>query len=236
MKAGSYQYDENFAEEVELRDGTRVTLRTIRPSDRTLLAEGFKHLSSESRYMRFFGVKAELTEDDLNYLTDVDGVKHFAIGAVSIDELGREQGLGIARFVRFESEPDSAEPAIAVIDELHGLGIGTALAHCLVEAAEERGVRRFRVEFLAGNERLKELIESAMADIPGAAMNVCAEAGTMHAEIELPAPGREPRPRSRKAMRYLMGEVAKGSLVAKLSRDAKPHGQLNAKAPSRTDN
>ena len=229
MKAGSYQYDDEYAEEVELRDGTRVRLRTIRSRDRLLLAEGFKHLSSESRYMRFFGVKKELTAKDLDYLTDIDGVNHFAVGAVRVDEVGREEGLGVARFVRFDAEPDRAEPAIAVVDEMQGLGIGTALAHCLVEAAEERGIRRFRVEFLAGNERLRVLIESAMDDIPGATMELGSDTGTIYAEIELPAPDRKSRPRSRKAMRYLMGEVARGSLVAKLSSNAKAQGQPVAK-------
>jgi GNAT superfamily N-acetyltransferase len=237
----AYHYDDNFSEDVELRDGTRVMLRTIKPSDRQLLAQGFQHLSAESRYMRFFGVKPVLTEDDLDYLTDIDGVNHFAIGAVSVDEIGREQGLGVARFVRLVAEPDSAEPAIAVIDERQGLGIGTALAQCLVEAAVERGIRRFRIEFLAGNEPLIELIQSAMKDIPGATMDMGTEAGTVRALVKLPAVDRESRPRSRKAMRYLMGEVAKGSLVAKLTgqagsqgrQDAKPQEDLNAKSQSR---
>ncbi len=211
---GSYTFDESYDEEIVLEDGTTAFLRTVRSGDKRLLQESFSHLSPESRYMRFFGVKSELTKVDLHYLTDIDGVDHFALGAIKRDEQGREEGLGVARFVRIESEPNAAEPAIAVIDEMHGLGIGSALAHRLVEAAEERGIKRFRIEFLVGNERLKELIAAAMDDIPGAKMHIDTDRDTVHAEILLPEVSSDPRRRSKRAMRYLMGDHERRSLVA----------------------
>jgi hypothetical protein len=55
-------------------------------------------------------------------------------------------------------ELDVAEPAIAVIDDLQGKGLGRRLMQRLVEAAATRGVRRFRTEFLAVNDGMRELV------------------------------------------------------------------------------
>ena len=69
-----------FLEDHVLRDGTRVALRSIRPSDAEELHRGFLALSPESRYRRFFSAAADLDEATLRYLTDVDGVEHGRCG------------------------------------------------------------------------------------------------------------------------------------------------------------
>ena len=58
---------------VDLRDGSRVVVRLVRPDDRELLLAGFEWLGPESRYQRFFAPMAELTGDDVTYLTDAGG-------------------------------------------------------------------------------------------------------------------------------------------------------------------
>ncbi|HWB75178.1 MAG TPA: GNAT family N-acetyltransferase, partial [Nannocystaceae bacterium] len=50
------------------------------------------------------------------------------------------------------------EPAIVVVDGMQGKGLGRILMEHLVEAARERGVKRFRSEFLAINQPMKELL------------------------------------------------------------------------------
>ena len=64
-----------------LKDGTAVRLRLIRPDDKDRLRAGFARLSPESRYLRFFVPKSTLTDAELVYLTETDGVDHVAIGA-----------------------------------------------------------------------------------------------------------------------------------------------------------
>ena len=54
---------------IELRDGSRIVIRPIEPGDRAALAEGFLRLSPESRYRRFFGPVAELSDRQLDYFT-----------------------------------------------------------------------------------------------------------------------------------------------------------------------
>lgn len=156
----------DYAEELTLRSGTRVRLRMIGPDDKPRLVEGLRRLSPQSRYLRFFTDKARLTESELRYLTEIDGEDHFAIGASRVDDEGREgEGLGIGRFVRLRGEPDVAEPALAVVDDVQGQGLGRMLLLRLIAAATERGVRAFRCDFLAVNNGMAELLREVSPDV-----------------------------------------------------------------------
>lgn len=139
--------------------GIVVRLRQVRPEDKSKIVAGLARLSDESQYLRFFTAKVKFTDAELRYLTEVDGVNHFAIAAAVRNDDGSEgDGVAIARFVRLTDEPDVAEPAIVVIDELQGKGLGRVLMDRLIAAAAERGVKRFRSEFLAINKPMKELL------------------------------------------------------------------------------
>lgn len=155
-----------YAEEVALRDGTRVRLRTIRPSDKERLVAGLARLSRQSRYLRFFTDKERLSDPELRYLTELDGERHFAIGASRIEPDGGEgEGLGIGRFVVLAGEPTVAEPALAVVDDVQGQGLGRLLLLRLVSAAAERGIETFRCDFLAVNRGVQHLLEEVSPDV-----------------------------------------------------------------------
>jgi GNAT superfamily N-acetyltransferase len=159
-----YHFDERYREDAELRDGTSVQLRLVRPGDRDLLRRGFYGLSTESRYLRFMGTKAMLTEAELEALTTLDGVDHFAIGAVRREAAGdREEGLGVARFVRLPGNPEVAEAAVTVADSVQGQGLGSLLLRRLAAAAREREIRSFRGDVLACNEAMRRLLAAHLA-------------------------------------------------------------------------
>jgi GNAT superfamily N-acetyltransferase/nucleotide-binding universal stress UspA family protein len=132
---------------VELRDGTCIQIRPIGPGDRDALNAGFERMSPESKYLRFFGPVPHLTDAQLRYLTDVDHHDHEALVAID-PETG--DGVGVARFVR--TDDGVAEPAIAVIDDWQGRGVGGALLDQLAERAREEGVTMFAAPVLAHNE------------------------------------------------------------------------------------
>ena len=160
------RFDEHFQEDLLLGDGRKVTLRAfVRPSAdlQELLLDGFSRLSDASRSTRFFTGKPRLTSAEVDYLTDLDGVRHMAIGGLETSPEG-PRGLGVARFVRLTEHPTIAEPAVTVVDEAQGLGLGTILLARLVEAARERGIERFRAEFLSSNERVRALLLDVVPD------------------------------------------------------------------------
>jgi GNAT superfamily N-acetyltransferase len=152
-----------------LRDGTPVLIRPIRPDDKALLADGFARLSEESRIRRFLAPVAQLSEAMLAYLTEVDGVDHFAWVAVHADH--PDLGLGVARYVRLKDEPTVAEAAITVVDEYHGRGLGTVLLGLLAARARENGVTSFRAYVQEENAPMLDLLDelgaSAQRDSPG---------------------------------------------------------------------
>lgn len=168
-----------YLERATLRDGSRVELRLLMPSDRDRLREGFERLSTESRYSRFLGPKTALSDDELDYLTVLDHEAHFAIGATATDETAR--GLGLARFIRLPDAPTIAEAAIAVADDAQGTGLGKLLFLRLCAAAAERGVERFRCDLLGSNHGMKELLDSITPE-----RTVHSGGGIMTIELAIP--------------------------------------------------
>jgi GNAT superfamily N-acetyltransferase len=129
-----------------LTDGTEVTLREIRAEDKPLLAAGHARLSERSRLTRFLASKPKLTDSDLRYLTEVDGVNHYAVVALHDGEI-----VGVARWVRLHDDPEAAEAAVVVGDHLQRKGLGKILARQLADAAKARGIRRIRASILSDN-------------------------------------------------------------------------------------
>ncbi len=146
------------SERVPLPDGSEILVQRVTPAARESLRKGFERMSPDSRYLRFFAARPALSEAELTYLTNVDGIDHVAIGALRESEAGVE-GVGIARFVRTREEPTCAEPAVAVIDAEQGRGIGGILLDRLIAAALERGITHFRAPVLADNATMKNLLD-----------------------------------------------------------------------------
>ena len=92
------RFDDSYREEIRLRNGDVVLLRPIRPDDKELLLGAFARLSGRSRYSRFLSPRKGFTDGELEFLTEVDGISHFAIGAARILER-RVRGRGCRRTV-----------------------------------------------------------------------------------------------------------------------------------------
>lgn len=141
---------------VTLRNGESARIRPIRPDDKPRLERGFARLSDESIRRRFLAPKDHLSRADLAYLTEVDGRDHVALVAVLDSAPGGLAGVG--RFIRDPEHPNQAEFAIVVADDLHGHGLGSALAERLAAEARARGIRRFTATVLADNEAVRRLV------------------------------------------------------------------------------
>ena len=178
------QFDEHYDEHKRLANGRAVHLRTIRPSDKAQLREGFERLGPVSRYTRIFTGKKAMHEADLVYLTEVDGIDHVALVAGEDGPGGVERGLGVARFVRCADDPEVAEPAIAIVDDAQGQGLGGLMLRRLVAAASERGVRRFRCPVLAENDAMQALLSELQPQI----VKRAAGPGVTLIEMTLPPP------------------------------------------------
>ena len=165
----------------ELADGLRVLVRPLLYSDRFELARGYQLLSGQSRRMRFFAAPKALSDDELEYLTNLDYRTHFALAAFAVDEPGRP-GVAVARYIRDRARPTSAEAAVTVLDAYQHRGLGTLLLLLLAEQAGRNGITSFVNYVLWDNQELLEGLAAAGAHIEPD------EPGVARVEIDIPAP------------------------------------------------
>lgn len=147
------EFVERSAFLAELSDGTAIRIRPLAPKDKERIAEGWTHLSTNTRYLRFLHPKANLSKWELAYLTEIDYVNHFAWGVELVDDPGH-LGIGIARYIRDTTEPTVAEVAITIVDDYQRLGLGRLLLQAIIEAARENGIERFRAQVSASNAQV----------------------------------------------------------------------------------
>ena len=138
-----------------LANGQQVWIRPIQPADAWRLQEGLQRLSAETIQRRFLGIKRRFTSAELRYLTEVDGVDHIALVAISTTTGNL---VAVARAVRLPDDPQTAEWAIVVADSLQGAGLGTVLVRALVEAASAQGIRRFTATVSGENRAVLRLL------------------------------------------------------------------------------
>lgn len=124
-----------------------LRLRDISPDDKAGLVAGLAALSPSSVYARFLMPKPRLTTAELRYLTEVDGDAHAAL--VAVDARGALVAVG--RYVRWADDPEAAEIAVVVADDLQGRGVGTWLGLALADRARAAGITRFTATMLPDN-------------------------------------------------------------------------------------
>jgi GNAT superfamily N-acetyltransferase len=136
-----------------------VCIRPISPEDRERIVEGLHEMSAETSYRRFFTPRFYPSDRALDYLTQIDGEQHMALGAVDCSRDG-DPGVGAARYVRLPEAPTVAEAAVVVIDAYQRQGIGSMLLACLSRYAADHGVEWFRGFVLAENQEFLRFLRT----------------------------------------------------------------------------
>jgi len=138
-----------------LRDGSRVEIRPIRPSDLELERRFVRGLSLRTRYLRLLSGR-ELLPGELERWIDIDPTREIAIIAVTRDG-GAEQQVGVARCALDADASPRWDFAIVVADAWQGIGLGERLLACLIERAEAAGIACLSSVTLAENHRMLAL-------------------------------------------------------------------------------
>jgi predicted MFS family arabinose efflux permease/ribosomal protein S18 acetylase RimI-like enzyme len=116
-----------------LRHGRTLLVRPLRDGDAATVLAVFERLGERSRRARFNGPKPQLSPAELAQLSVVDATRHVLVGYLE----GDPRPVAIARLVRDDA---TAEIAFEVADELHRLGIGSALTAELLADARAAGI------------------------------------------------------------------------------------------------
>ena len=135
----------------QLRDGTILRLRPLRPEDEPLLHDLAAHMSAEDLRLRFF--------------TPVRGITHTVAARLSQLDYDREMALLAERdgtalgVVHFFADPDRlrAEYAIAVRSDWKGRGLGFLLMTRLIAIARQWGIGELVGEVMRENEPMLQM-------------------------------------------------------------------------------
>jgi len=134
-----------------LRDGELVDFRPVKQNDKETIQKGMLALSSKSRYFRFFSPILKLSDTQLYNFTEIDQQNHVAWIALAHNEPER-RGLGVARFIRIQNQPEIAEFGIVIIDSYQQRGLGTILLAVLYRMASIKGIKILRGFVLPDNK------------------------------------------------------------------------------------
>jgi len=141
-----------------IRDGRRVEIRALRPDDRDALRIAVGRASTQSLYRRFFGVKRHFSEQEIEFFTNIDFVRHVALVVVA-EEGGGPAVIGGARYIVVQ--PGTAEVAFAVVDQYQGQGVGKALMRHLATIGRGAGLKELIAEVLPENMAMLKVFEKS---------------------------------------------------------------------------
>jgi RimJ/RimL family protein N-acetyltransferase len=148
--------DQNYTQSFD-KARKHFFIRAINEHDKADLLDGFNHASREVKIRRFLGYKKTLSEKELDYLTHPDFEVHYAYGIE--EQVGdKHHPFGVARFIKDKDNPERAECAITLLDEYHGMGLGTDLFAVMVDAAKEAGVKELYGTAYSDNHAIKHLM------------------------------------------------------------------------------
>jgi len=141
-------------------DGTRLSVRPVRPEDADLERNFIDSLSEQTRYFRFFYRLHQLTPAMLARFTQVDYDRELALLALAADPASPtgERIAGISRYIA-NYDGESAEFAVVVTDIWQGRGIGRMLMERLIACAKLRGFKRLEGIVLRANRGMLKFSE-----------------------------------------------------------------------------
>jgi len=141
---------EEYESTLETRDGERLLVRPIRPTDEDMMRDMFYSFSEQTIYYRFFHDMKSMPHHALQQFVVVDYGAEMAL--VVVHRAGQaEEIVAVGRYA-IRPQDDSAEVAFVVRDEWQRQGIGLHVMRQLVKIGREYGARKFVARVLAGNE------------------------------------------------------------------------------------
>lgn len=140
----------------QLKDGSAIMLRAVRPDDGDKLQALVQGLSLQSRYRRFFYPIHELVPAMLVRFIDADPMHAITLLAVVMQN-GVETDVGMAQYVT-EPYPERWEFAVVVSDAWQRNGIAMRLIRNLICIARSAGIERIEGEVLTDNAPMRRLL------------------------------------------------------------------------------
>jgi acetyltransferase len=157
-------YPARYVSEWTMKDGTRVTLRPIRPNDVPLMSRFHESLSDRSvrlRYFYTFSLASRTAHERLIQICSGDYDRQIALVAERENpETNLPEILGVGRLSKLEGGRQ-AELAVLVADLWQQHGLGSELLCRLIGIARDERLARVVADMLPENAGMRILVERA---------------------------------------------------------------------------
>ncbi len=166
-----------------MQDGTRVTIRPIRPEDEPLMVKFHETLSERSVYFRYFHamqLTQRIAHDRLTRICFIDYEREMALVVLRNNAQTTESEiLGVGRLTKIQGSGEG-EFAILVSDNWHHRGLGVELLKRLVDIGRDEKLIRIFGDILPENRDMLRVCDKL-----GFRHKYSAEERVVRAEIAL---------------------------------------------------
>lgn len=176
-------YPTQYVGQWQLKNGTPVTIRPIRPEDEPLMVQFHQTLSEESVYFRYFHMiklSQRITHERLTRICFIDYDREMALVAeYQNPQTGKAEILAVGRLSKLHGA-DVAEFAMLVGDRYHGQGLGTELLQRLLQVGKDEKIARISADILLENQGMQRVCEKL-----GFHLQPSSDVSVVKAEIDL---------------------------------------------------
>jgi acetyltransferase len=155
-------YPTQYVKHWQLKDGTDVTIRPIRPEDEPLLVKFHHTLSEESVYFRYFHLMTlnrRIAHERLTRICYIDYDREMALVIDCKDpQTGEHDVLGAGRLSKSHGA-NEAEFAMLVADQYQKQGLGTELLRQLIQIGRDEDLDAITAEILHENRPMQRVCE-----------------------------------------------------------------------------
>jgi acetyltransferase len=171
-----HPYPEEYVKEAELPDGTKATLRPIKPEDEPLWFDLLRSCSKESLYYRFRYFFHWETHEVASRYCYIDYDREIAIVAEVVEE-EKKKLIGVGRLVA-DPDHENVEYAILIADAWQNKELGTILTDFCMEIAKKWNLKRVVAQTTTDNPRMVALFKKRDFEMK-------TEGGTVYVEKNL---------------------------------------------------
>ncbi|MHA1263664.1 MAG: GNAT family N-acetyltransferase [Candidatus Helarchaeota archaeon] len=159
FKTPIIQQELEYKKTIFLKNGRKVSLRSINAQDLPKLISFFENLSEDSLFFRYLSINPLIKEREVKRV-----FKEFARGQLFlVAELNNPDRLiiGISELITRPSHPKEAECAIIIADEWQNKQLGTPMLEWLVEIAKAKDIAVIYGYYNAANRQVSALLRKS---------------------------------------------------------------------------
>ena len=154
-------YPSQYSYKWNLKDGTPVIIRPIRPEDEPLMVKFHHTLSERSVYMRYFhllSLSRRIEHERLTRICFIDYDREMALVAEHTDPAtGEKQIIGVGRLSKLHGSR-GAEVAIVISDPYQRKGLGTELLNRLLQISADEQLDFVEASILRENPEMQRMV------------------------------------------------------------------------------